>query len=803
MNVIRLLIISFSLALITACGTTQTVKITETAPDIEEASQENGWTIPDNRQQFLRPRTWDLQHQKLWVRFDFKQEQVIGNTELFLTSLSNRNNELILDAKTMVFDSIYTVHSGEHLAFRQDSARVTIDLPEQYNREDSLFIGISYLASPPERGLYFADPQDLDPTKPTQVWTLGQPEDNSFWFPTIDSPMERSTHETWISVPEQYKTLSNGALIESRVQPGDSLRTDYWMMNKPHAPYLFALAVGEYDITKTWNHDVLFRYYTEPQYTQYVDLIYKDTEDMLEYIKSHTGIDYPWGFYAQVPVHDFIAAGMENTTASMYFDDIQVDERAHQDISHQGLLMHELIHQWFGNYVTSKNWANLPLNEGFANYFEILYAGYRQGDDEAIWESLVNRDQYFTEAQTIRRPIIFNRYNEPEDMYDRHTYAKTGQVLRMLHNYVGGKTWWSALNAYLTEYAFDQVDVSDLQKIFEQETGENLNWFFEQWFHQPGHPELEVSADTTGNELQVRIRQVHNTERQPVFTLHTELEISTTNSLTIEEITIDKPDSIYRFTLDGTLEDVILDPNSVQLAVVSQHGNHAADMDRLDHPSVALREYSIRQLSEAEWSSEIENAILHLAEHDPYKGIRSSAMELLAENSHDGLTDFALSRIYENEPEGPVRRYALQLLEDIDSPQVKNHIKSMTTDTSYYVAAEAIGLYGTKYPEDAHKALAKFSDEDSYDEVIRTALTEALINSPAIEAYQILYQLAEHQGDYDYIRMALAGLSAFVQEHDVEGEIKDLYNEKLNDPYEATRTTVESSLEYFDNDVDD
>ncbi|MEX2397378.1 MAG: M1 family metallopeptidase, partial [Balneolales bacterium] len=697
------------------------------AEDIgEKIAEETGWTIPDADPQFLRPRIWDLQHQKIWVRFNFEQEQVTGKTELFLTSLKNNNNELILDAKTMEFDSIYVVHSGEHLEFRQDSATVSIDLPNNYSRKDSLFVGISYIAAPPARGLYFVDPQDNNPEKPTQIWTLGQPEDNSFWLPTIDSPSERTTQETWISVPEKYETLSNGALMESRVLPGDSLRTDYWMMNKPHTPYLFALAIGEYDITKTWNHDVLFKYYTEPQYTEYVNLIYENTEDMVGYIETHTGIDYPWEFYAQVPVHDFIASGMENTTASMYYDGIQVDKRASQDVSHQGLIMHELIHQWFGNYVTSKNWANLPLNEGFATYFEILYAGFKQGADKAIWESLDSRDQYFAESRTMRRPIIFNRYSIPEDMYDAHTYAKTGQVLRMLHDYVGDRTWWSAMNNYLTEYAFDEVDVSDLQKIFERETGENLHWFFNQWFHQPGHPELEVSADTSGGELRVRIQQVHDMEKQPLYTLPTVLEVNSSNSISRKEIVIDKADSTYLFAFNGTLKDVILDPNSVQLAEVNQYGDREAHLARLTHPSVAVREYSIRQLSETEWNRNIETAMLRLAEYDTHAGIRASAMKLLAQNSHEGLTEFAQSRTYQNEPEGQVRQNALQILEDLDTPRIKNHIESMTADTSYFVAADAIRLYGAKYPEDAHRVLSHFKGQDSYRQVIRAALIDAL-----------------------------------------------------------------------------
>ncbi|MEX0686068.1 MAG: M1 family aminopeptidase [Balneolales bacterium] len=798
MNALKLFFITLIIVFATNCKTVK--PIAEGQEDVltKDTTPESTWEIPDDGEKHLRPRTWDLQHQKIWVRFNFEQKQVIGQTELFFTNLTSNNNELILDAKTMEFNSIYSVRSNEHLEFTQDSSIVTIHLTEQYEKGDSLYIGLDYMATPPNRGLYFVDPEQLDPTKPTQVWTLGQPEDNSFWLPTIDSPEERATQETWISVPETYQTLSNGALIESRRMPGDSLRTDYWRMNKPHSPYLFALVVGKYSIQKTWNHDVLFKYYTEPEYSQYHHLIYKNTEDILEYIENKTNISYPWGVYAQVPVHDFIASGMENTTATVLYDAIQIDEQAHLDVSHQGLIVHELAHQWFGNYVTSKNWANMPLNEGFANYFEILYTGSKQGADEASWGNLMNRDNYFLEALSRRRPIIFNRYKEPEDMYDRHTYDKAGQVLRMLHDYIGDKTWWSALNTYLTEYALKEVEIADLQLIFEQETGENLNWFFNQWFHQPGHPEIEISADTIDNELSVQIKQVQDIELQPVFNLHTVLEVTTSNTIVSYDIEINNPDSTYRFKLDGYLEDVILDPGSVQLAEIKQIGDWMVQLERLKHPSVTVREYSIRELAKEEWNFEIERSLLQIAKNDRSPGIRYSATKLLAANSHEGLSDFALTRTYPNEPDSRVRIQALYILEVMEGDKVKNHMEIMLNDTSYYVAAEAIKIYGKKYTDSAITKLAPFKNVKSYQHIIRAALAESLINNPDIDAYRILYDLASDHGDYEYIRTALAGILAFSEKQDLKDDIINLYREKLDDPYEYTREISKSALDYIE-----
>ena len=240
----------------------------------------------------------------------------------------------------------------------------------------------------------------------------------------MDHPAERATQETWISVPDHFTTISNGALIDSRVEPGDSLRTDYWRMDLPHAPYLFALAVGEYEVLEKYSSGVTYSYFVEPEFLPYAEIIYRDTEDMMTFFSDYLGIKYPWSTYAQVPVRNFIASGMENTTASFYFDAIQITRQQALDIEFQDLIAHELIHQWIGNLVTCKDWANLPVNEGFATYFETLYRNHRNGFDEAQWKSMQDREAYFTEAMQFRRPIITNRYHVPEDMYDRHTYEK-------------------------------------------------------------------------------------------------------------------------------------------------------------------------------------------------------------------------------------------------------------------------------------------------------------------------------------------------------------------------------------------
>ncbi|KPQ00372.1 MAG: aminopeptidase PepN [Bacteroidetes bacterium HLUCCA01] len=655
------------------------------------------WVIPERPEQFLRPRSWDLQHQKIWVRFDFPDERVLGYTELLLTSISSSNNALILDAKTMQIESIRDIETSQMLSFTQDSATVHIELPVTYSHSDTLIIGVDYLATPPSRGLYFVNPSGLQEDVPTQVWTLGQPEDNSFWLPTVDHPAERATQETWISVPDHFTTISNGALIDSRVEPGDSLRTDYWRMDLPHAPYLFALAVGEYEVLEKYSSGVTYSYFVEPEFLPYAEIIYRDTEDMMTFFSDYLGIEYPWSTYAQVPVRNFIASGMENTTASFYFDAIQITRQQALDIEFQDLIAHELIHQWIGNLVTCKDWANLPVNEGFATYFETLYRNHRNGFDEAQWKSMQDREAYFTEAMQFRRPIITNRYHVPEDMYDRHTYEKKGLVLRMLHHQVGDVHWRGAVRQFINANLYEAVDWRDVKSAFEQETGRNLDTFFEQWLLSPGHPEIEVATWYENNEGYVRVEQIQDLQRQPVFDLELDIHYFDENGANhIRTVKLTTADSTYVFDdASGKLGELVVDPDRFVLASYTENLSIADLISRLAHPSITLRHEAIAALSDR--TLDMEHTVPQLVEAFQFEispHIRLALFSLLEPYLGEQHRSFIHGLTHENESNFSVRIRAAQKSAALFGVRDNDYLQRLADDDpSYYVAGYLESLF--------------------------------------------------------------------------------------------------------------
>ena len=233
------------------------------------------------------------------------------------------------------------------------------------------------------KGMYFINPRGEEKDKPTQIWTQGETESSSAWFPTIDKTNQRCTQELTVTVENKYVTLSNGKLM-SQKKNTDGTRTDYWKMDLPHAPYLFFLGVGEYAVVKDKWRDKEVNYYVEKEYAPVAKKIFGNTPEMMTFFSKITGVDYPWVKYSQITGRDYVAGAMENTTATIHQESAQQDARELVDgNSWEGTIAHELFHQWFGDYVTTESWSNLTLNESFADYSQTLWDEYKYGKDEA------------------------------------------------------------------------------------------------------------------------------------------------------------------------------------------------------------------------------------------------------------------------------------------------------------------------------------------------------------------------------------------------------------------------------------
>ena len=470
----------------------------------------------------------ELKHTKLKVNFDYQKEQMNGEEWLTASPYFYATNELTLDAKGMLIHEVALDSNGKKsplkYEYKDDILKITLDKTYQRNQDYTVYI--KYTARPNEvkqqgsmaindaKGLYFINAQGTDPDMPTQIWTQGETESSSAWFPTIDKPNQKTTQEIYMTVPDKYVTLSNGLMKDSKKE-SNGLRTDHWVMDKRHSTYLFFMGVGEYAVVKDKWKNIPVDYYIEKEYEPYAKQIYGNTPEMIEFFSKKLNYDYPWAKYAQISGRDYVSGAMENTTATLHGSDILqkpgqlIDENTWEDT-----IAHELFHHWFGDLVTAESWSNLTVNESFANYSEYLWNEYKYGKDQADYHLMTDVNNYLHNPSDFNKNLVRFNYESREDVFDLVTYQKGGGILNMLRNYLGDDAFFAGMNDYLKTNEYQNAEAHQLRLSFEKVSGKDLNWFFNQWYFGSGNPKINYSSTFEPVKKQVSVT-INQTQEKP------------------------------------------------------------------------------------------------------------------------------------------------------------------------------------------------------------------------------------------------------------------------------------------------
>lgn len=536
---------------------------------------------------------FDLEHTRLEVSFDWKNAYLLGKAELTLSPHFYSADKVILDAKGFDIHKIERIDGGKRIALQYDydGLKTRIYLNEKISRKQTIQLFIDYTAKPNElgtvvrggraisddKGLFFINPNGLL-NMPKQIWTQGETESSSCWFPTIDAPNQKTTQEIFITVKKEFISLSNGKLISSIINK-DGTRTDYWKQDQAHAPYLFMMAIGDFaKVTDSWRN-IPVDYYVEPEYEPYAKEIFKNTKPMLDFFSEAFGVDYMWDKYAQIPVRQYVSGAMENTGAVIFGEYIQQTSRELMDENHERVIAHEMAHHWFGDLVTCESWSQLPLNESFATYGEYLWNEHAYGKEEAEYYFQITLNGYFAETQYKQKPLVRHHYGIPDDMFDSHSYNKGAWVLHTLRAYVGDDAFFSSLRLYLQENKFKAAEMDHLRLAFEEVTGEDLNWFFDQWFFASGHPDLKVrdSYNATTKEVTIRVEQLQDPKTTPIYRLPIAVDLYFANQETKRiQILIDRNLQEYKFTVEEKPILVNFDANKSLLARIDHEKTNDA-----------------------------------------------------------------------------------------------------------------------------------------------------------------------------------------------------------------------------------
>ncbi|MEX2512335.1 MAG: M1 family metallopeptidase [Cyclobacteriaceae bacterium] len=656
-----------------------------------------------------RQRDFDLIHTSLQLQFDYENRQVSGKAQLSIKPYFYDQEQLILDARDFEIHQVWMEENNDTLplAFNYNQEKLKVFLPGVFTKEDTLKIGIEYTAMPEEgadpvsgatsdtKGLYFINSDGLESNKPVQIWTQGETENSSKWFPTIDSPNERQTHDIQLRINQDYLSLSNGELIH-QTSHEDGTRTDHWRMDLPHAPYLSAIVIGKFAEVKDNYGDLQVNYYVEEKFRKGAEKVFGNTPEMIRFFSDILGMEFPWKKYDQVVVRDFVSGAMENTTLSIFMEALNLDEREALDSEWDYIIAHELFHQWFGNYVTTESWSNLPLNESFADYSEYLWFEHKEGKDQADIHHFNAMEQYFEEAMEKQVNMIRFYYDDKEDMFDSHSYAKGGRILHMLRQLVGDEAFFKSLNLYLTSNAFSSVEIHHLRLAFEEITGKDLNWFFNQWFLDAGHPTLEILWDDLDpDNLLLTIRQKQELEDTPLYRLPFKVGIYKNGIKTEKEFILENGFQQFAIENGENTDFVIFDEGRTLLAEqISFRGKERLSGQFKWSKSGLARVEALDSLTTMFSEETNFSEIIMPALNDSFHVVRELVLHRLSTRTDhafiDGPIEEKILNMAEEDPRNAVRAGAIEVLANLAPLKYETLFYRLINEPSYQIAGAAL-----------------------------------------------------------------------------------------------------------------
>lgn len=710
---IRLSLLSVALLLVACSGSRQL----PASPPAAATSK----TDPRKQQEAYEAkpnRIWDLVHTRLELQPQWGSREIDGKATLFLHPHFYPTDSLVLDAKMMLVKQVGRIRAqGDTLLipFRYDSSTIRLKLDTVFHRDNELVLWIDYTGRPDlrtgdgsrairgEKGLYFINPDGKDPNKPTQLWSQGETAHNSVWFPTLDVPNQKMTQEIYLTVDTSFVTLSNGLLLSQQLN-GNGTRTDYWKQSLPTPPYLTMIGVGRWSVTRERWNNIELSYYTDPAYAPYARRIFGKTAEMLDFFSEKLGYPFVWEKYAQVCVHEYISGAMENATAVVHGTGIQQDPRQQLDYDYEDVIAHELIHHWFGDLVTCASWSNVVLNEGFANYGEYLWREHAYGSDDADRLNTEDLSSYLAATSKSDPPAVRYRYEDAEDLFDAVSYNKGGRILHLLRRQIGDDAFFASLKLYLQRHAFGNAEVDDFRQAVEEVTGEDLHWFFDQWYFRPGRPILNVDYawDESARTMSVMLEQQQSMEEHAPYRLPMLIDVYTVNGRKSVPVDFNSAKQTIRIPLEQAPELVNVDADKRILCTRRDNKPKEWLPYQYAHgPRYYDRWEAVSKLSENYEVGSAGGKTIFSALQDPYWRIRKKAVESIGSwmQSRADTALPAVKRLATGDPESAVRSEAWRSLRRFaEYDDYAELVPSGLRDSSYEVCAKVFELLKEKDP---------------------------------------------------------------------------------------------------------
>ncbi len=730
-------------------------------------------------------REYDVHHTKIMIKVEIDSETVEGVVTHRISPFSTDFTTLSLDCEDMIVTKV-TLGYTKPLEFDQSETKLKIFLDQTYSFEDTFSVSIAYHGTP-TRGLYFVHPDSVYPEKHAQAWTQGEQMENHHWVPLYDYPNDRATFETYLTVKKPYVAVSNGELVS--VKDRGQTRTYHWRENSPMVSYLISFAVGNYQKVSDSLGDLPVDYWVYPEHSREDALrSFGKTPQMIQVFSDITNYFYPYEKYDQILIEDFMWGGMENVTLTHQTDRTMHYETSRPDHTSDGLVAHELAHQWFGDLLTTRNWANIWLNEGITSFMELVWVEADKGVDEMEYYRYGELKGMYWAAEMDPRPMVYFDYDDANSLFNGNVYAKGAVVMNLLRDYLGYDAFYRGLQRYVHDHALSTVETVDLKKSFEDATGKNLYWFFNQWAYRKGIPEIEASYryDRSNQRVIIKLKQTQNVEETSLFRLPMTLLVDD-GKLHRKRVTLDALEDQFYLPSDSPPRMVIVDEGMVipkKMTFKKSVNELIYQLNRAPH--VLDRVWAADQLSKTYARKKVTDALVRSIETDPFWGVRKEATEAFAKLKPPRGAEILLALAHEEDSR--VFRARLRALGNYKkNDKVKEFlVQVLETNSKEYVLRDAFNALVKAYPEEAKNWIDWAMEQKSHQDILLRAAISALGQDKNGENYQRLKALAEYGGtSWDSRPTAVYQLANFVDDHP---ELLDWFQDHLTDPNRRVRS---------------
>jgi aminopeptidase N len=735
---------------------------------------------------YARSRDYDLQHSKIALRFDLDQKKVIGDVTHTVSMLRNDLDKIWFDSVDLQIHSVKLNKSDAK--FEVTDTKLIVHLPKPSKIGEKMEVEIKYDGKP-TKGLYFILPDKDYPNQAKEVWTQGESEDTRYYLPTYDYPNDRLTTETILTVPAEWLTVANGKLIGVSEASG-GMKTWVWRESLPSSTYLITVVAGEFGEVKDSWRGVPVNYYAPKDRVDHLTVNYGRTPLMIESFSKRLGVDYPWEKYAQSMVDDFVAGGMENSSATTNTATSLRDPRLVPEYpeDEDPLISHELGHQWFGDLVTTKDWGNIWLNEGFATFMETMWTEVHFGKDQADYDRWKAARDWFSSRDLFSKPIVRYDFDDSSE-FDQNAYGKGGFVLYMLRHQLGEEAFYAGLKHYLEVNRGKNVVTGDLIKAIEEATNKNVDEFFNQWIYGAGAPKFEVTSsyDAEKKQVSLTVKQTQKVEGS-VGLFHAPLDVEITNATgpKLYPIEISKVSETFTFPSE-TAPQMILFDKGLQLLRSLDFKKEKKDwIYQLKNASeLADRADAALQLGKLKKDDEAATALGEALRSDKTSGVREVAAQALG----DAVPTVAVKELLNalattKEPE--LRAAIVEALSGFDNnTDINAKLQSVAKeDSSYRARAEALVAIGRLKIAGGYDILTAAVNGESPDGIFRIAALRALGGFEDDKAVPLLRQWASPGKDMTSRQAAIGSLARLQKDN------KEITNEiagYLNDPHFPVR----------------